>query len=602
MIKLSDYLWERIADEGVRHVFMLPGGGAMHLVDSLGRSKRLSYIPLLHEQSCSFAAETYARVADSGLGVCCVTTGPGAANAVTGCAAAWLESAPVVFVSGQVKTNDLKGSSGLRQKGNQELGIVDVVSSIAKYAVTITDPATIAYHIDRAIYEARSNRPGPVWLDIPLDIQATMIEPQSLDGYFPVHTSDSVGESLRQQVDDIIALLRQAKRPVIVAGQGIERGGGREDFLRLINILEVPVLTSWIATDLIDADHICNLGKPGMVAPRFSNFTLQASDLVIAIGTRLDSAMIGYEHQSVAPSARKVIVDIDSAELDKFSFAIDQRVQMDATAFIRLLLERIKVKAVSFSFSDWLQQANSWKQQYPLDAEYAEQTYSAEQKNQVSLFRFFDELFLSLSTDDIVIPGSSGAAIDLFWLIARRRGQQRMLATGSLGSMGYGLAAAIGAHFASGKRIICVEGDGSLQLNIQELSVVSRRQLPLIIFVIDNGGYLSIRNMQDNHFGGHQVASSYESGLCIPNIESVAKGYGIETITIDSADGITHGIGEALEKAGPTLIVVKIASDLTILPKVASKVLPDGKMLSGNLEDMWPFLPEEIVRNEVRCL
>ena len=357
-MKLSDYVWEYVCKLGVRHVFMLPGGGAMHLVDSLGRNEKLEYVTLLHEQSCAIAAETYARM-EYHLGVALVTTGPGGTNTITGVAAAWLESTPMLILSGQVKTEDLKDRFNVRQHGNQEIGIVDIVSSITKYAVTVKDSDRIKYHLDKAIYEAKSGRPGPVWIDIPLDIQAAEIEPDLLEGYSAKSEERTV--DVTQIIDRTAKLLQESQRPVLIAGQGIERGNGKAVFRELIEVLKIPVLFSWIAVELLEYDHICNLGKPGMVAPRYANFTMQDSDLIIAVGTRLDPSMIGYDPTDFAPNAKKVIVDIDVNELNKFEFPIEIKAQMDATEFITRLLEKVQNMELNPHLPQWLAHCNNWK-------------------------------------------------------------------------------------------------------------------------------------------------------------------------------------------------------------------------------------------------
>lgn len=582
-MKLSDYVWKYVEELGVRHVFMFPGGGAMHLVDSLGRNSKLDYVTLLHEQACAMAAETYSRI-DYNLGVALVTTGPGGTNTVTGVAAAWLESTPMLIISGQAKLEDLKDGYGVRQRGNQEIGIVDIVSSITKYAVTIKDPRQIKFHLDKAIYEAKNGRPGPVWLDIPLDIQAAEIDVDQLESYIPEKDCDELPEKLSEQVAATIELLKKAKCPVIIAGQGIERSNGKEDFRELIERLQIPVLFSWIAVELMEYDHPCNLGKPGMVAPRYSNFTMQDSDLVIAIGTRLDPAMIGYNPDDFAPKAKKVIVDIDINELNKYKFHVDLKVQADATAFIKEFLKQAKELSLDHSASDWLKQCQSLREKYPVVLNEFRKDEGA-----VNPYFFIDTLSDQLADDDVVMPGSSGAGIDVFWMCIKNKRNQRMLATGSLGSMGYGIPAAIGACLASGKRTICVEGDGSLQLNIQELASIKGMNLPIKIFVNGNGGYLSIMNMQRNHFDGNFVGANDASHLYIPDILKVAEAYGLCVYEINKHDEAADIIHKTMESEGPALCYVHMRDDIAIQPKVMSRVMEDGSMKSGCLRDLWPF-------------
>lgn len=585
-MKLSDYVWKYVEKLGVRHVFMFPGGGAMHLVDSLGNNGNLEYVTLLHEQACAMAAETYSRI-DYNMGVALVTTGPGGTNAVTGVAAAWLESTPMLIISGQAKTEDLKDGYGVRQRGNQEIGIVDIVSSITKYAVTVKEPAKIRYHLERAIYEAKSGRPGPVWIDVPLDIQAADIVPDMLEGYIPYEDKGCCRERCKEGASKAAQLLTEAQKPVIIAGQGIERNNGKEKFRELIERLKVPVLFSWIAVELLEHDHPYNLGKPGMVAPRYSNFTMQDADLVIAIGTRLDPAMIGYTPEDFAPHAKKVIIDIDENELNKFEFDIDLKVQADATQFIEELLELTEDYKVNSFTEKWLAQCQGWRQQYPVVLE----EYKAD-KGVVNPYYFIDKLSDQLADDDVIMPGSSGAGIDVFWMCLKNKRNQRALATGSLGSMGYGLPAAIGACLASNKRTVCVEGDGSIQLNIQEFASIVGMNLPIKIFINGNDGYLSIMNMQRSHFSGHFVGADAASHLYLPDIVKVADAYGIKTFEIRGHADLEEGIKKTLEAEGPSLCYVHMGNHISIQPKVMSRVAENGSMVSGKLRDLWPFLDE----------
>lgn len=581
-MKVSDYIWDYVSKLGVKHVFMFPGGGAMHLVDSLGRNAKLEYVTLLHEQACAIAAETYSRI-DYNLGVVLVTTGPGGTNAITGVAAAWLESTPMLVISGQAKTEDLKDKYGVRQRGNQEIGIVDIVQSITKYAVTVKNPKEIKYHLDRAIFEAKSGRPGPVWLDIPLDVQAGEIDIEQLKGYEgeTIEQADDTCSAVKQTVE----LLQQAKRPVIIAGQGIERENGKEVFRKLVETLNIPVLFSWIAVELLEHDHPCNLGKPGMVAPRYSNFTMQDADLVIAIGTRLDPSMIGYDPDDFAPGAKKVIVDIDVNELNKFQFDITLKIKADATVFIEELQKLLNQKKVKNIAPEWLKHCQNWQKAYPVVLEKFRQDEGA-----VNPYYFIDTLSDELADDDVVIPGSSGAGIDVFWMCFKNRKNQRTLATGSLGSMGYGLPAAIGACLASGKRTICVEGDGSIQLNIQEFASVVGMGLPIKLFINGNGGYLSIMNMQRNHFSGHFVGANAQSHLFLPDLVKVASAYGLRVFEIRNHGELLEGIKATLSAEGPVLCYVHMRDDVPIQPKVMSRVAENGSMVSGGLRDLWPFL------------
>ena len=584
-IKLSDYLWNFVAEQGIKDIFMFPGGGAMHLVDSLGRCEKARGITLLHEQACSMAAETYGRISNN-MGAILVTTGPGGTNAITGVAAAWMESTPMLVVSGQVKTADLAGNSGVRQLGNQEIGIVRIVESITKYAVMITEPKMIKYHLERAFFEARRGRPGPVWLDIPLDVQAAMVETDELAGFVPSASETISYLPCDQDVKETAVMLSGSLRPVMIVGQGIERGNGIEHFRRLADKLGIPILTSWMAAEVLPYDHPCNLGKPGMVAPRYSNWAMQHSDLIIAIGTRLDPAMIGYNPDDFAPEAQKIIVDIDIAEIDKFKFHVDKKIVSDATEFIKQL--DIELVASGYDNSrkkDWLERCLDYKDKHPvLLKEFIEQ------QEFVNPYYFVDQLSDCLADDEIVIPGSSGTTLDIFWLCLKNRKGQRTFSTGALGSMGYGIPAALGAAVASARRVISVEGDGSVQLNIQEFADIKAMGLPIKIFILDNGGYLSIMNTQRSHFGGHLVGASPESGLHLPDIIAVANAYGFHTFQIGSHKGMKETIKQVLNTDGPALCRIVMRDDITVQPRVVSRISENGSMVSGSLSNMWPFI------------
>lgn len=587
-MKVSDYIWNYIADLKVRHVFMFPGGGAMHLVDSLGRNERLEYVTLLHEQACTMAAETYSRI-EHNLGAVLVTTGPGGTNTVTGVAAAWLESTPMIIFSGQAKRADLKGSTGVRQRGNQEIGIVDIVKSITKYAVTIMNPNEIKYHLDKAVYEALSGRKGPVWLDIPLDVQAALIDIEQLESYEPKRENKPKIES---EIQEVASWLAGAKRPVLIVGQGIERENGKELFRKLVDWLNIPVLTSWLAVELLEYDHPCNMGKPGMVAGRYSNFTMYKADMVLCIGTRLDPAMIGYNPEEFAPNAKKCVVDIDDAELNKFSFNIDKKVACDGTLFINKLLEYMQKNRIMTDAAGWLERCGGWKKKYPILSD----SYRESISGVINPYYFMETLSDIAEEDEIIIPGSSGAGIDFFWLCIKNKKNQRMLATGSLGSMGYGIPAAIGACLASGKRTICIEGDGSFQLNIQEMASIKGMNLPIKIFILNNKGYLSIMNMQRTHFEAKYVGANSESHLHIPDICAVGKAFGFHVFQIDNHENAVEIMKQVWQTEGPVLCNVVMADDIGVQPKVMSRVSEDGAMVSGTLIDLYPFLNENELR------
>lgn len=585
-MKLSDFVCEFLREKGVRHVFMLPGGGAMHLNDSVGRCDGLAYVCCLHEQGCSIAAEAYARVT-GGLGVAMVTTGPGGTNAITGLAGAWLESTPCLFLSGQVKRADMKKDLGVRQLGPQELDIVTVVQSITKYAVTVTDPASIRYHLEKAVFLATSARKGPVWIDIPLDVQAAQIEASELHGYEA--TPDTAApEEVYRIAGEAVAMLNAAKRPVLLVGNGVRLSEASEELLKLVAQLGIPVLATWMGADLLYDAHPLFFGKPGTIASRGANFTIQNADFLLSLGARLDSAVTGFDQSKFARGARKVVVDIDPSELGKLRMTVDLPVRMDAGTFIRGLLDRAHELAPRDG-AEWLDRCRQWKTRYPVVL--PEWRISGKFVNS---FVLSDVLSEESSEGDLLVPGSSGAAIDSFWMAFRSQRGQRVFSTGGLGAMGFGIPAALGACLAGGHRqTISVDGDGGFQMNIQELSTVARLGLPIKYFVLNNQGYGSIRSMQRNHFKGHLVGCDASSGLGLPDTLRLAEAYGISTLRIVNQEDLRERVREVLDYPGPMVCEVMMDPDQSVAPRVSSAVRPDGSMASRPLEDLWPFLGRE---------
>ena len=587
MKKLSDYVFQYIATQGVKHIFIFPGGGAMHLVDSLGRSKEIEYICNHHEQACAIAAEAYARVTNN-LGVALVTTGPGGTNAITGVAGAWLDSTSCLFISGQVKRDDLMGDIGVRQLGSQEIDIVSLVKPITKYAITVTNPTDIRFHLEKAVYLAKSGRPGPVWIDIPLDVQAISIEPETLDSYDPKEIVVHVDQiSLDKQVSNVVDLINQSERPIILAGNGIRLAGAEKEFLDLVNLLNIPVLTTWLGIDLLPESHKLFIGRPGSIAPRGANFALQNSDCLLIIGSRLDMALTGYAHDKFARAAKKIMVDIDPSEITKIKTEIDIPVNADAKVFICELLNRINKNKTKTSLN-WLSRCQEWKEKYPVVL--AEHRIH---RGSVSTYYLTEILADELSSDDLIVPGSSGNSIEIFLLTFKVKSGQRVFHNRGLGAMGFGLPASIGACVASGrKRTICVDGDGGFQLNIQELETVARLNLPIKYFVINNGGYASIRAMQMNYFK-QKVGADFESGLTLPDFTKVASAYGLSTLRIVDQNDLKNQIRNVLQFPGPIVCEVMAIPDEIRKPRLSSIQRDDGMIISKPLEDLWPFLDRQ---------
>lgn len=588
-MKLSDYVFQFIAEQRVKHVFMLPGGGAMHLVDSLGRNKKLTYICNLHEQACAIAAEAYARVTNN-LGVALVTTGPGGTNAITGVAGAWLASTPCLIISGQVKRQDMKSNSGVRQKGQQELDIVSIVKSITKYAIVVTEPDTIRYHLEKAVYMAKEGRKGPVWIDIPLDVQATQINPSELQGFDEYGKINHVGDisKLSQKVSQSIRLLNEAERPVLLAGNGVHYAGAKRALFQLANILKIPVLTTWAGNDLFADDYPLFMGKPGTLASRGANFTIQNADCLISIGARLDFDVTGFNQKNFSRASKKIVVDIDPAEIKKLQMTVNVPVPTDAMSFIQEFIKQ-KIIIKPKNRQEWLLRCQDWKNKYPVVLpEYWKQN------EYVNSYVFAHVLSEELTGDDLIIPGSSGSGIDTFWLSFKSKKGQRVFSTGGLGAMGFGIPASIGGCLASGrKRTITVDGDGGFHMNAQELQTVACLKLPIKYFVLNNQGYASIRNMERNHFRGHLVGCDKSSGLSLPDTLSVAHAYSVATAKLKSHKALRQNIRKILDSSGPIVCEVMVDPDQPVAPRASSAVKPDGTMVSKPLEDLWPFLERE---------
>ena len=592
-IRLSDYVMQFIADQGVSDVFFLPGGGAMYLVDSLARAERLRPVCLLHEQAAAIAAGSYATYTNH-LGVALVTTGPGGTNAITGVAAAWIDSTPCLFLSGQVKTSDRIGDSGVRQMGNQEVEIVPLVQSITKYAVTVTEAASIRYQLEKAVHLARSGRPGPVWLDLPLDIQGATVETETLAGF--AAEPPCASPDLPQKLQQVIRLLRQSHRPILLAGNGIRSAQAEAAFLRLVERLSIPVQISWKAIDLLAEAHPLFAGRSGTMGDRGANFAVQNADLLLCIGTRLDFSQTGFDRSQYARAATKIMVDVDAAELAKLGNMIDVSVCADAGEFIDEF-SRQWLPTETTAWEAWRNQIASWRQKYPVAKDRPQQERTP---GTVDPYAFIDQLSEALADGDVIVPCNAGTTAEITYQAIRIKAGQRVPTNHGLGAMGFDLPASIGACLASGgKRTVCIAGDGGLQLNIQELATIRQLQLPIKIFVMDNQGYNSIRVMQQNHFDGHLVACDPASGLALPDVSALAAAYGLPVFALQDEGNMREVIQTMLAQPGPSLCHVKVDPAAKVAPRTATRRLSDGTLVSTPLEDMWPFLGKEEIRNNL---
>jgi acetolactate synthase-1/2/3 large subunit len=590
-MRVADWILHRLADEGIGHIFVLPGGGAMHLNDALACEQRIEDIPCHHEQACGIAAEAYGRtgyIGNPGFGVAMVTTGPGATNIITPVAGAWIDSVPMLIISGQVKRPDRLNDRPIRQGGVQEVDIVPMVKSITKYAVTVDDPKTVKMHLDKALYLMRAGRPGPVWIDVPLDVQAAPVNPDTLPGWIPPAGDVDQPPDLSQIAD----MLAAAKRPLIVGGHGVRLSGAAQGFCQLIERLQVPAVLTWNALDLLPYSHPLNTGRPGVVATRAANFAVQNCDLLISIGARLDNIVTAYNPKGFARAARKVVVDVDANELaNKSNMGIDQALAMDAGSFIHALLN----VASAPHAAEWRARCADWKARYTQN-----EGRIFPRSGPISHAHFVEALSEAAPENTLIATGSSGLAVEFFYAGFRNKQGQRTFLTSGLGSMGYGLPAAIGACLGNGRRpMLAVESDGSLQLNLQELATLSSQKLPICLFIMNNGGYASIRNTQRNYFEGRYLASGPASGLHMPSFEKLAEVYGLSYMRVDDCISLSDVLSTAQSLPRPCIVEVFLVADESLQPKCAAIPREDGSIVSMPLEDMTPLLPLDILRSEM---
>ncbi len=583
-MKVSDYVMEFVAGLGVKQVFYVTGGGAMHLNDSLGRNPDLEGICMLHEQGASIAAEAYARIQE-GYGVCHVTSGPGGTNAVTGVAGAWLDSIPVIFLSGQVKRADLVGDQQIRQFGIQEVDIVSIVDSITKYAVQIQEPEDIRYELEKAAALAVEGRPGPVWIDIPLDIQAAQIEPKQLPGY--EDPKPLPAPCPQEDIQKVLDLLTKAQRPLLILGHGIRMAHAADKARELYEGLGIPVLTSWNGVDLIEEDHPLYFGRPGAVGHRSANFIQQKADLILTIGTRLNLLATGYNYEGFLKHAVHVMVDIDPYEMEKKSVHPQVKIVCDAGEFLRgMLAHKTELAAERPKWLAWCRQMT---EQYPVQI-----PEQACREGYVSTYHLLEELSSQMTGADLYQFTSSGTTVDIAMKVFRIKRGQRAFLTKGLAAMGYDIPACIGSCIASGgRRTVCVTGDGSSAMNLQELEVIKRLQLPIKLFVADNGGYSMIYGSQNGNFQGNLSGCTKESGLTLPDMAKVAESFGIKGMAIESEDHLAEQVQEVLSYNGPVVCRVKTDIAQKVLPKQANYMKEDGQMASRPLEDMAPLLSRE---------
>ena len=594
LVKISDYVIDYLISLGIKNVFLISGGGCIHLIDSIGKNKKIKFICNHHEQASAIAAEAYSRVTEK-ISVCLVTTGPGSTNTLTGLIGAWLDSIPVIFISGQVKRETIADYSKLRQVGDQEINIIDMVKPVTKYAVTVFKEEEISYHLEKAVYLATHGRPGPVWINIPLDIQGAKIQKNLLKHFSLKEIEKTIKnqKELRNEVAFVIEKIKKAKRPLLFVGNGVRLAGAKKEILDLISLLKIPVVTGFAGFDIVSSSNKFFAGRPGTIGQRAGNFAVQNSDLLLVLGSRLNVRMIGYNFKSFARGAYKIMVDIDKEEMNKSTLSIDKKIHSDAKDFIDEMIYNLKNYTVNFSIQNWLDKTKYWLKKYSTVLP----EYWKEKK--VNPYCFIDTISKYLTKNDVITVSNATAAICTYQAIKFPQGT-RILNNSGCAAMGYGLPAALGASVANKKgNTICIEGDGSIQLNIQELQTIVHNKLPVKIFVYNNKGYVSIRLTQNGLFQGKLVASSEDSGVSCPDFIKIAKAYGIHTERIISNKNIDAKIKKVLDYKGPVLCEIVVSPDMKFSPKSASIQLKDGSFVSRPLEDMAPFLSREELKNNM---
>jgi acetolactate synthase-1/2/3 large subunit len=587
MIKVSDFVIKFLVAKGIHDIFLVSGGGIMHLLDSVGQNENMNYYSNYHEQACAISAEGYARITN-GVGACLVTVGPGGGNALSGMLGAWYDSIPTIIICGQVRRDLIADYSKVRQIGPQEGNNLAMVKPVTKYAAAVLDPHMIKYELELAFYKATSGRPGPVWLDIPLDVQDSQVDESQLRGFTPEDLEITGSRAqLKSDVKAVIDLLKTAKRPIFLCGNGIHLSKSEELLGKLLKKVQVPVVLPDTAKDLVAEDYPLYMGIFGTAGQRRANFAVQNSDCVLSLAAGLCLKKVGFNYKGFAPKAKKIIVDIDAGQLHDQVLKPDLAVEADIHIFLEELLSQLEDVSLNPS-TKWLDACVKWKQRYPLIVD----DYYLDTEH-VNSYVFIDRLSDALSRSDILVAGNGLDTVSYIQVFKVKEGQ-RTLTSGNWGAMGWDLPLAIGMCIGNGKhRTICVTGDGSLQWNVQELLTIRHYNLPIKIFVFNNRGYSSIRATQKTFFKGRFVGSEQGSGVSNPDFEKLAAAYGLEYACITNNDEIEQGITKVLSTNSPALCEVNISPEQGITPKASAFIREDGTIESRPLEDMAPFLPRE---------
>jgi acetolactate synthase-1/2/3 large subunit len=593
IMRVCDYISNFVADLGVSTVFLVSGGGMMFLSDGIKKNKRLNFVCNHHEQASAMAAVAYAKATRS-IGVAFVTTGCGGTNAITGLLHAWQDSTPCIFISGQIKRKETIRNSvlPLRQLGIQEADIIAIVESISKYSIMVNDPQMIPYHFQKAAFLAKTGRPGPVWLDIPMDVQSSPLDIESAPGFDPVEEGYKSYKTtpIAGELEAVVNALRKAQRPVIVAGQGIWLSKSEDLLRRFVEANDIPVVFPRMGINNLETSHRLHIGKIGTKGDRAGNLSIQNADLVLSIGSRLSVSSTGQEYELFAREAKLYVVDIDPIEHKKGTVRIDLFINADAKEFFSAMGD---LRFTDASVTQWATRCLKWKLQYPVCTEQHRQW-----ANGVSMYNFVDRLSHCLP-DDAIIISDAGSSVFVVSQALKLRRRQVYITSGGQAEMGFSLPGSIGASFAGRGLVAAVTGDGSFQMNIQELQTVVHYNLPIKLFIWNNGGYLSISATQKKFFNGDYIGTSPSSGVSFPSILKIANAYGITYRLIDDSSTITEKISEILSIGGPVVCEVICGGLQEVMPVVSSYQRNDGKLVSRPLEDMYPFLDREEMKSNL---
>jgi acetolactate synthase-1/2/3 large subunit len=591
-MQLSEYVIDCLIKENVKYVFMVSGGGGMFLINALGHRKEINYICNHHEQASAMAAEGYQRVTET-IGAALVTTGPAATNAITGVVCAWMDSIPYIIISGQANSKFLIDDTGVRQRGVHEVNIVKMVQSVTKYAVTIRDENEIRYHVEKALYLAKNGRPGPVWLDIPLDIQSKNVDPVELKGFNQNDEKQNNPIINNEDVEKIINLINSCKRPIIIVGNGVRLSKATENLLLFIDKFKIPVVTTKNAMDLIYDNHPFLAGRMGTYGQRAGNFAVQNADLVISLGSRLAFSVVGYAVEKFARDAKKIVIDIDANELKHLKIKADLTVQANLSDFITILMKKLESN-YSNHFDKWIEKCQHWRKIFPV--------VTADMKKDgpyINSYYFYEVLSEELDNDAIVIT-DQGATFYSATVAFKLKKGQRLFTNGGFSPMGYGLPSSIGACCGNNRKpVVSVNGDGGLQMNIQELQTISHNKLPIKIFVMNNQGYLSIKHTQTAYFDGFLVGSDPNSGVSCPDLKKIAFSYDIPYLKMEKHSQMRDIIHHAFKIDGPCIIEIILDPMQPFEPRVSSIKKADGSLVSKPLEDMFPFLDRDLFNKEM---